>query len=121
MHILLCISHLNVCQIIYPIGKGQYGFFHTWTDLISFKHQTKVKVQDAKHVCEEVMKEFNTTIASIPVNNAARSVAAQVCNLFPDLVVLVICDPSHCVDLCSKDMATLPVVKRVMGDAKEVR
>jgi len=67
------------------------------------------------------MKEFNTNIASIPVDNSTRGVTAQVCDLFPDLVIIVIRDPSHCVDLCSKDMATLPVVKRVMGDAKEVR
>ena len=37
------------------------------------------------------------------------------------VMVLVTRDPSHCVDLCSKDLAQTDVVRLVMGDAKEVR
>ena len=47
----------------------------------------------------------------------AAGIAAQ----FPDKTVVVSCDPSHCIDLISKDLAGTDVVKRVMREAKEVR
>jgi len=36
-------------------------------------------------------------------------------------VILVIRDPSHCVDLCSKDVARTKCVSRVIDEATEVK
>ncbi len=36
-------------------------------------------------------------------------------------VVLVIRDPSHCIDLCSKDIARTKCVSRVLAEATEVK
>ena len=36
-------------------------------------------------------------------------------------VILVIRDPSHCIDLCSKDLAKTKVVSRVLDEATEVK
>ena len=66
------------------------------------------------------MDEFETDFASIDVDSAAKCTTDKVCWEFPDIVMLVVRDPCHCVDLCSKDMALLPVVKGVMGEAKEI-
>ena len=69
------------------------------------------------------MKEYKVPIASIDVDNAARLVAAKAAanDAFKGMTILVIRDPSHCVDLLSKDLAGTDVVKRVMADSKEVR
>lgn len=65
--------------------------------------------------------QYDTDIASIPVDNAARTVAAGIAARFPDMAIVVSRDPSHCIDLLSKDLAGTDVVKRVMREAKEVR
>ena len=41
--------------------------------------------------------------------------------IFQKMTVLLIRDPSHCVDLLSKDLANTSVVMRVMAEAKEVQ
>ena len=63
-------------------------------------------------------------MASIDVDNAAKLVGIKVADMLKEktgVTVLVTRDPSHCVDLCSKDLAQTDVVRLVMGDAKEVR
>ena len=74
-------------------------------------------------VMKSAIKEFGVPIASLDVDNAARAIAAKAAkdNEFKGMTILVICDPSHCVDLLSKDLADTEVVKRVMAEAKEVR
>lgn len=107
-------------QIFFTISKGQFSKFHTWTDLGSFKHQTSAEVKKANHVFAEVMKLHKTGVCNVPVDNAARGMAAKVCASFPNMTILVTRDPSHCLDLCSKDMASLPVVQVVVADSQEV-
>ena len=103
------------------MSKGQFSIFLTWTDLGSEKHQTQAEVDDTFRVCRDAKIKYGVDISSIPVDNAARGVAAKVAALFTDKTVLVIRDPGHCLDLCSKDLAKTSVVKSVMEEAKEVR
>ena len=65
---------------------------------------------------------YDTRLASIAVDNAAKGVAAQVATKFKMLgeTVLILRDPSHCIDLFSKDLATTKFVRAVMADAKVV-
>ena len=93
-----------------------------WTDLGSVKHQTEAEVKDAFHVCVKATKVYDTRLASIAVDNAAKGVAAEVTTKFKMLgeTVLVLRDPSHCIDLLSKDLATMKFVRDVMADAKIV-
>ena len=72
---------------------------------------------------KSAIKEFGVPIASLDVDNAARAIAAKAAkdNEFEGMTILVIRDPSHCVDLLSKDLADTEVVKRVMAEAKEVQ
>ena len=94
--------------------------FWDWTDLGSVKHQTKAEVDDAFKVCTDAMEEFDCGTASIPVDNAARGVAAEVCARLGGSTFLSR-DPSHSLDLLSKDLVGTHVVKSVMNEAKEVR
>ena len=57
--------------------------------------------------------QYDSDIASIPVDNAARTVAAGIATQFPDMTIVVSCDPSHCTDLISKHLAATDVVKRM--------
>lgn len=108
-------------QILYTLSKGDFSIFLEWSDLKSTKHQTAAEVNDAYRVCQAAMEEFKVNISSIPVDNAAKGVAGEVAQLFePRMKVLVSRDPSHCVDLLSKDLANTLVVKRVIEEAKEV-
>ena len=110
-------------KIIYTISKGRFSIFYTWTDLGSFKHQTDAEVTDCVKICTEAMEDFKVPIASIDVDNAAKAVDTKVTQLeiFQKMTVLLIRDPSHCVDLLSKDLANTSVVMRVMAEAKEVQ
>lgn len=93
----------------------------TFTDLGSVKHQTQAEVDDAIKVCEDAVQVHKSPIASIAVDNAAKAVAAKVADhLQPTMRTVVLRDPSHCVDLCSKDLASTSVVKKVMEEANEV-
>ena len=94
--------------------------FWNWTDLGSVKHQTTAEVDDAFKVCTDAMEEFCCDTASIPVDNAARGVATEVCKRLGGITVLSR-DPSHSLDLLSKDLVGTHVVKSVMNEAKEVR
>lgn len=59
------------------------------------------------------------SIASLPVDNAARHVAGEVCARLP-YNCLVNRDPSHCSDLLSKDLYETDVVASVVQEADEV-
>ena len=60
-------------------------------------------------------------IASIAVDNAARGVARDVAAHYASRFhIIVNRDPSHDVDLLSKDLATVDVFVEVIEDAKEV-
>jgi hypothetical protein len=123
----LTFTHLNyfpLSQIVYTYRKGPFCIFLTWNDLGSTKHSTSAEIQDAINVCTEAVTRYKAPLASIDVDNAARHVAAQVALAMKEktgATILVTRDPAHCVDLCSKDLATTKVVKRVMNEAKEVR
>ena len=110
-------------KIIYTVSKGQFSIFFTWSDLGSVKHQTQAEVDDCVRICKAAVKEYKVPIASIDVDNAARLVAAKAAanDAFKGMTILVIRDPSHCVDLLSKDLAGTDVVRRVMAESKEVR
>ena len=58
--------------------------------------------------------QYNSDIASIPVDNATRTVAAGIAVQFLDITIIVSLEPPHCIDLTSKDLAGTDVVKRVM-------
>ena len=96
--------------------------FLTWTDLGSTKHHTDAEVEDAYNVCVDAVKTFKSNIASLDVDNAARGAVAKVANKFAKegAVILVIRDPLHCIDLCSKDLAKTYYVSCVLHDATEV-
>jgi hypothetical protein len=65
---------------------------------------------------------INTKIASISVDNAASKLANRVAkklNADGD-ATLPLCNPAHCIDLLSKDLAKSSVVHTVLAEAKEV-
>ena len=117
---LTILSHFHL-KIVYTLSKGEFSIFLTWSDLGSLKHQTEAEIDDAYRICQEATVQYDSDIASIPVDNAARTVAAGIAVRFPDMEIVVSRDPSHCIDLLSKDLAGTDVVKRVMREAKEVR
>ena len=93
-------------KIVYTLSKSDVSIFLTFTDLSSKKHQTNAEVDDAFDVCQDAMKTYNTNIASIPVDNAARDVAVQVVSRLAEFMpVFVSRDPAHCIDLLLKDLA----------------
>lgn len=110
---------------MYTVSKGDFSIFLEWSDLGTQKHVTQAEVEDAVRVCESVMKEYNVKIASIPVDNAAKHVAAEVVKRleanYPGMKVVVSRDPSHCVDLLMKDLAKTPTMLKVIQKARIVR
>ncbi len=79
-------------------------------------------MNDAYNVCNQIKLAFNTKIASISVDNAASKVAncvAKKVNTDGD-PKLPLCNPTHCIDLLSKDLAKSSVVHSVLAEAKEV-
>ena len=110
-------------QIVYTLSKNTFSIFLTWTDLGSTKHQTKAEIEDACNVCKAAVAKFRSNIASLDVDNVARGMAGKVAAKFAaeGEVVLVIRDPSHCIDLCSKDIARTKCVSRVIAKATEVK
>ena len=110
-------------QIVYTASKSTFSIVLTWNDLASMKHLTDAEVADAYKVCQDSVDRFGTKIASINVDNAAKAVAGKVAEKFAKegCVILVIRDPSHCIDLCSKDLAKTKVVSRVLDEATEVK
>lgn len=67
------------------------------------------QIIDGIKICEEAMKTHKTKLASIAVDNAARTkVAGGISYPFRSFVYVVVSrDPSHCVDfdLASKNLA----------------
>ncbi len=63
-----------------------------------------------------------TKIANISIDNAASKVADRVAkNLNADGdATLPLCNPAHCIDLLSKDLAKSSIVHTVLAEAKEV-
>ena len=96
--------------------------FLIWTDLGSTNHQTDAEVEDTYNVCVDAVKTFKSNIASLDVDNAAREVAGKVANKFAKegTVILVIRDPLHYIDLCSKDFSKTYCVTHVLHDATKV-
>ena len=95
--------------------------FYTWSDLGSEKHRTEAEIADACRVLEEIMKKYKCRVSSIAVDNAARSVAEEVCKRFPKENIMMLRDPGHCIDLLMKDLMKTAVVKRVVDDGRLVR
>jgi hypothetical protein len=79
-------------------------------------------VDDAYNVCNQIKLAFNTKIARISVDNTASKVANCVAKkLTPNGdATLPLCNPAHCIDLLSKDLAKSSVVCTVLAEAKEV-
>ena len=67
------------------------------------------------------MKKYKCRVSSIAVDNAARSVAEEVCKKFPKENIMMLRDPGHCIDLLMKDLMKTAVVKRVVDDSRLVR
>jgi hypothetical protein len=109
-------------QILYTASKETFSVAITYTDLGSEKHQTKAEIKDAVRICEDIVGTYSTKIVSINVDNAARGVATEAAKrLKPEHGhPLTLRDPSHCVDLLSKDLAQTSVVKKVVDEAKEI-
>ena len=66
---------------------------------------------------------FFGPISCLPVDNAARGVALTVAlklRRLHGLIVLVLRDPAHCLDLLSKNIATLDFVKSILEDTKDL-
>ena len=103
-------------KIVYTLSRGAFSIFLTWTDLGSEKHVTRAEVEDALKVCKEAEDTYGCAIASIPTDNAAKLVAQEVTHHLSG-TVLPSRDPSHCLDLLSKDLANTDVVRHVMEDA----
>jgi hypothetical protein len=96
--------------------------FFKWSDLGSNVHVTDAEVDDAYSVCTQIKSVFDTKIAGISVDNAACKVAESVVKKLQadgDLA-LPLCNPAHCIDLLSKDLANTSVARSVLGEAKEV-
>ena len=93
----------------------------TYTDLGSEKHTTQAEVNDAIKICDDAMAVHKTKIASISVDNAARAVAGKVATHYKDdMYIIVSRDPSHCIDLLSKDLASTNLMKKLLDEADEV-
>ena len=110
-------------QILYTIAKGSFSCALTFTDLMSEKHQTHAEINDAIRVCDECMNDNSCRISSIAVDNAARGVAKKVADHYQhkdNMKIVVSRDPSHTVDLLSKDIAKTEVVKAVVAECKEI-
>ena len=90
---LTILSHFH-SKIVYTLSKGEFSIFLTWSDLGSLKHQTEAEIDDAYRICQEATVLYDTDIASIPVDNAARTVAAGIAARFPDMAIVVSRDPS---------------------------
>lgn len=91
-------------------------------DLGSEKHVTAAEVEAAVKVCDDAMDRYGVEIASIPVDNAARHVAAKVVERLKGVCrALVNRDCSHIIDLLMKDLAKTNVVKAVVKEAKEIK
>jgi hypothetical protein len=104
------------------VSKVAVSLFFKWTDLGSDVHVTAAEVDDTYDVCNQIKVAFNTKIASISVDNAASKVAehvAQKLNADGD-PTLPLCNPAHCIDLLSKDLAKSSVVRSDLEEAKEV-
>ncbi len=109
-------------QILYTVTKGAISLFFKWSNLGSNVHVTNAKVDDAYSICKQIKFTFDTKIASISVENAACKVAESVAkNLQADGdPALPLHDPTHCIDLLSKNLMNTSVVCSVLGEAKEV-
>ncbi len=104
------------------MSNGADSLFFKWSDIGSDVHVTDAEVDDAYNVCNQIKLAFNTKIASISVDNAASKVADRVAkklNADGD-ATLPLCNPAHCTDLLSKDLAKSSVVRTVLEEAKEV-
>lgn len=112
---------IHLCQLLYVVSRGAVSKFMTWTDLGSNKHVVAAEVDDAERVIRDAMETYNCKIASIQVDNAARNVAHKTTERFPSNVMMVTRDPSHCLDLLSKDLSGNWVVVLVVDDVKELR
>ena len=94
-------------QIVFTLSKSMFSVVLSYTDLGSVKHQTRAEIAEAIKVCDEAMRTHNTKIASIAVDNAAKTVADGVsAHYLGDFHIVVVRDPSHCIDLLSKDLAS---------------
>lgn len=93
----------------------------TFTDLGSAKHQTDDEIQDGIKICEQQMNKHKTSLASLNVDNAARKVAAGIAFHFRGVLYIVVArDPSHCVDLLSKDLALTEFMKELLEEANDL-
>ena len=92
---------------------------YTYSSQGSNVHNSSPRVLDALRVCEDAKALLNSKIVSIPVDNAAVSVATQVSAGFEENAILSR-DPAHCVNLLSKDLAKTKVVSKILQETKEV-
>ena len=110
-------------KMVYTVSKNEFSWFFTFTDLEEYKHVTDAEVNDALAVIGNIKNVFRgTRIASLPVDNAGHHVALKVAEglRLQNEFVLVNRDPSHCVDLLSKDCAKTTAMKDVLSIARDI-
>ena len=113
----LYIIPYHLFQILYAVLKGAVSMFFKWSDLGSNVHITNAEVDDAYRICNQIKSAFETKIASISVDNAAGKVAESVAKKLQadGDPALPLCDPAHCIDFLSKDLAITSIVCSVLG------
>lgn len=93
----------------------------TFTDLGSTKHQTDDEILDGIKICEAAMQTHKAKLSSIAVDNAARKVAGGIADHFRSTMYVVVSrDPSHCVDLLSKDLAQIEFIQELLEEATQL-
>ncbi len=102
--------------------KGAISMFLKWSSLRSNIHITDAEVDDAYGICKQIKSAFDTKIASISVDNVACKIAESVAKKLQadGDPALLLHDPTHCIDLLSKDLANTSVVCSVFGETKAV-
>lgn len=78
-------------QILFTVSKANYSMLHSWANLGSNVHVAKSEVNAAYKVCVNLVKEMETDIAALAVDNAAKAVADETAkNLKRDLEMVVL-------------------------------
>ena len=107
---------------MYIVSRGKYSVFYRMKNLVSLVHVMEAEVTDAYNICIKLSR-FLGPIPCLPVDNAARGVANAVAlklRTVYGLIVLVLRDPAHCLDLLPKNIATLDFVESILGDTKDL-
>lgn len=106
-------------NILYTCSKGEVTMFQGLQQLGEAVHVTDAEVEDATRQIEQIMDEFgNEEVCTLAVDNAAQKVAGLAAAVYmsrhPGKIMIVVRDPSHCIDLPCKDFGSIPHVAQVL-------